>query len=160
MSGNFVNGRLMQMHLHRSFSARIRRSATGACSSQERSLRVASISARASQRGSNRPSTLTISGGNPRSMQTLRTFLMLVSVASACDKKTHLALAVTDVKSVWCVDSDVAVSVSSRRGRWPSHWHGDNNHGLVQRLSKGDSSVLAFLANAVSCFLRCLHKPI
>lgn len=87
MSGNFVKGRLMQMHLHRSFSARIRRSATGACSSQERLLRVASISARASQRGSNRPSTSTISGGNPRSMQTLRTFLMLVSIASACDKK-------------------------------------------------------------------------
>jgi hypothetical protein len=83
MASNLVNGRVLQIHRHRSFSVRIRRSATGTCSLREHLFGVTPNSASAPRRGSNCPSTLTISNRNPRLMYMLRTSYMCAIIVSA-----------------------------------------------------------------------------
>ena len=81
--GSFVNGRVLKMLRHRSFSVRMRRSATGTCSSREHLLRVIPNSANSPRIGSNCPSTSTISTIKPRFTYVLWTSLMCFIIVSA-----------------------------------------------------------------------------
>jgi hypothetical protein len=81
--GSFRNGSVLHMQRQRSFRVRIRRSATGTCSSREHLFRVIPIFARAPRRGSNCLSTSTISSKKPHLTYTFLTSFTCARMVSA-----------------------------------------------------------------------------